>query len=121
MQLTSPAFEHEQVVPITYTCEGPNISPPLFWDEVPETAESLVLTVEDPDAPLKPWVHWLVFNIPVTTRRVNEGMIPEGGIEGTSEWWNAWVRRAMPAKWGASVCVYFVCGEYQAGVGPVGK
>jgi Raf kinase inhibitor-like YbhB/YbcL family protein len=84
MKLTSPAFDENQEIPKRYTCEDLNISPPLTFEDIPEMTESMVLVVEDPDAPSKPWVHWLVFNIPTTTTSVDEGTIPEGGIEGTA-------------------------------------
>jgi Raf kinase inhibitor-like YbhB/YbcL family protein len=84
MRITSPAFESNQEVPTTYTCEGLNISPPLQFEEVPAATQSMVLMVEDPDAPGKAWVHWLVFNIPPTTTLVEEGTIPEGGVEGVA-------------------------------------
>ncbi len=82
MQITSPAFDNGQYIPVQYTCEGPNINPPLRFEDVPRKAKSLLLTVEDRDATPAPWVHWLVFNIPPTTRRTDEGSIPEGGTEG---------------------------------------
>lgn len=82
MQITSSEFSTGELVPMKYTCEGPNISPPLTFIGVPENAKSLVLMVEDPDAPAKPWVHWLVFNIPPTSIGFSEGSIAEGATEG---------------------------------------
>lgn len=82
MQITSSEFGTGDLVPVKYTCEGPNISPPLTFVGVPDSAKSLVLMVEDPDAPAKPWVHWLVFNIPPTTLGFDEGCIAEGATEG---------------------------------------
>jgi hypothetical protein len=61
---SSPVFESGQVIPGRYTCDGDNISPPLAWEHVPEGAKSLALVVEDPDAPLTTWIHWVIFNIP---------------------------------------------------------
>lgn len=81
MKITS-TFSHGEEIPVTYTCLGPNISPPLTFDELPEGTESLVLIFEDVDATPKPWVHWMVFNIPTSTTEVAEGTIPEGGSEG---------------------------------------
>jgi Raf kinase inhibitor-like YbhB/YbcL family protein len=75
------AFEHQQEIPVVYTCLGKNISPPLTFEELPEGTMSLVLIFEDVDATPKPWVHWLVFNIPATTQEVPEGTIPENGVE----------------------------------------
>jgi Raf kinase inhibitor-like YbhB/YbcL family protein len=82
MQITSPAFQNGEYIPVRYTCEGPNINPPLRFHDVPNGTASLVLTVEDQDATPVPWVHWLVFNLPPTTRRIDEGSIPVGGTEG---------------------------------------
>ena len=81
MKITS-TFKHNQEIPVTYTCLGPNISPPLQFEELPEGTESLVLIFEDVDATPKPWVHWMVFNIPASTTQVSEGTIPEGSTEG---------------------------------------
>ncbi|MFL5730480.1 MAG: YbhB/YbcL family Raf kinase inhibitor-like protein [Cytophagaceae bacterium] len=82
MQLTSPAFRNGERVPTKYTCEGPNISPPLRFIHVPDEAKSLVLIVEDPDAKAKPWVHWLVFNIPATSTGFDENAIAKGSTQG---------------------------------------
>ena len=75
-------FEHHQEIPQNNTCLGPNINPPLYFDEVPAEAKSLVLIFEDVDATPKPWTHWMLFNIPATTKEVTEGKIPEGATEG---------------------------------------
>ncbi len=69
MKLDSSAFRHEKDIPSIYTCDGRDISPPLFWNELPVTTKSLVLIMEDPDAPdpKRPkmiWDHWLLYNIP---------------------------------------------------------
>lgn len=82
MKLTSTAFNDGERVPVKYTCEGPNISPPLSFTDVPAKAKSLVLMVEDPDAPAKPWVHWLVFNIPADAKGFEENSIAPGSTQG---------------------------------------
>ena len=64
MKIKSSVFNDGETIPEKYTCEGPNISPPLEFSNVPVEAKSLLLLVEDPDADAKPWVHWFVFNIP---------------------------------------------------------
>ncbi len=84
MQITSSAFSNNQDIPSKYTCEGENISPPLTFHDIPQGSKSLVLIVEDPDAPATPWVHWLVFNINPEETEVNENDIPLGGIEGSA-------------------------------------
>jgi Raf kinase inhibitor-like YbhB/YbcL family protein len=82
MKIQSPAFGEGERIPQQYTCEGPNISPPLQFTDVPAEAKSLVLMIEDPDAPAKPWVHWLVFNIPPQCGGFAEGAVAEGAQEG---------------------------------------
>lgn len=82
MRISSNAFQEGERIPRTYTCEGPNISPPLQFSEVPSSARTLALMVEDPDAPARPWVHWLVYNIPADASGFGEGEIAEGGQEG---------------------------------------
>ena len=64
MKLTSPAFDHNQMMPKKYTCQGDDISPPLMIEGIPQGTKSLALIVDDPDAPMQTWVHWVVFNIP---------------------------------------------------------
>ncbi|WP_207425923.1 YbhB/YbcL family Raf kinase inhibitor-like protein [Pedobacter sp. SYSU D00535] len=76
------AFEHNQEISKPYTCLGPNISPPLQFEDIPQEAESFVLIIEDVDATPKPWTHWMVFNIPAVTQSVEEGKVPLGGVEG---------------------------------------
>ncbi|MBN2105161.1 YbhB/YbcL family Raf kinase inhibitor-like protein [bacterium] len=65
MKLTSDAFESGGMIPRRFTCQGENVNPPLIFHDVPENAKTLVLIMEDPDAPGRPFVHWVVFNIPV--------------------------------------------------------
>jgi Raf kinase inhibitor-like YbhB/YbcL family protein len=74
--LTSTAFKSKEIIPIEYTCDGQNISPPLLWKNISPETESLVLIVDDPDAPKKAWVHWLVYNIPPEIDRFPPNMQP---------------------------------------------
>ena len=81
MELTSSAFAAGERIPDQFTCEGENVSPPLEWSGVPETeAESLVLLVDDPDAPVKTWVHWVVYNLPPDIPRLEKGSSGGGEI-----------------------------------------
>ncbi|MBF2080491.1 MAG: YbhB/YbcL family Raf kinase inhibitor-like protein [Synechococcales cyanobacterium T60_A2020_003] len=72
--LTSPAFKDGQAIPSTFTCDGADLSPPLSWKSVPEDTQSLVLIVDDPDAPKGTWVHWVLFDVPGSTTELPEGI-----------------------------------------------
>lgn len=95
LALTSPAFSHQGSIPSLYTCEGRDVSPPLAWSGVPAGARSLALVVDDPDAPdpaapKRTWVHWILYDIPVTATVLPEGVassgLPPGTREGTNDW-----------------------------------
>lgn len=75
MKISSVAFKHNDMIPRKYTCQGDDVSPPLTIEGVPAGAQSLALIVDDPDAPMGTWVHWVVFNIPVTDR-IEENTVP---------------------------------------------
>lgn len=80
--LSSSAFENNHPIPVRYTCDGLTISPPLSIGEIPESARSLALFCEDPDSVAGVWDHWIMWNIHVITRSIEEGKVPEGVIEG---------------------------------------
>lgn len=82
MKITSSAFEDRQQIPPQYTCNGEDINPPLEFSDIPQGAKSLVLTVDDPDAPEGTWTHWVVYNISPELREVKENSIPDDGEEG---------------------------------------
>jgi len=71
--LIQSVFESQQVIPIEYTCDGKNLSPPLKFLQVPAKAKSLALIVEDPDAPGGTFDHWLVWNLPPDLVELTEG------------------------------------------------
>jgi Raf kinase inhibitor-like YbhB/YbcL family protein len=90
MKLQSPAFPADGSIPAKYTCDGQDISPPLSWDAPPAATKSLALICDDPDAPMKTWVHWVVYNLPPETRSLPERLpagnsLPNGGLQGITD------------------------------------
>jgi Raf kinase inhibitor-like YbhB/YbcL family protein len=88
MALNAPAFKPDGQIPSKYTCEGDDISPPLAWDGVPQGTKSLVLIIDDPDAPdpkapQMVWVHWVVYNIPPDMKGLPENASKAGLPKGT--------------------------------------
>ncbi|GAA5196092.1 YbhB/YbcL family Raf kinase inhibitor-like protein [Rugosimonospora acidiphila] len=81
IQLDSPAFGNHDEIPARYAHTGENISPPLRWSGLPESATELILLCEDPDAPSTTFLHWLVTGIDPASNGVSEGQIPRGGQE----------------------------------------
>lgn len=76
----SSAFADKGAIPSKYTCDGRNVNPPLDFAGIPAHAKSLVLIIDDPDAPAGTWLHWLVWNIPVT-QHLEENLVPgEQGV-----------------------------------------
>lgn len=75
MQLTSPAFENGSNIPSKFTCEGQDINPALIIENIPAPTKSLALIVDDPDAPMKTWVHWVVYDI-LPVNKIDEKTIP---------------------------------------------
>ena len=93
MELTSTAFPAQGEIPVRHTCEGENLAPPLQWSGVPAGTQSLVLIVDDPDAPdpaapLRTWVHWVLVDLPPTACGLPEGgrPLPAGAREGLNDW-----------------------------------
>jgi Raf kinase inhibitor-like YbhB/YbcL family protein len=94
LTLTSPAFSHGGAIPPKHTCEGADVSPALAWSGVPAGAKSLVLVVDDPDAPdpaapRMTWVHWVLYNLPPGSSGLPENVardgLPKGTIEGLTD------------------------------------
>ncbi len=84
LKISSPVFDNNGMIPKKYTCDGEDINPPLLIDGVPEGTKSLALIVDDPDAPMGTWVHWVVWNINADTREIGEGE-KTGGVEGMND------------------------------------
>ena len=96
LTLTSTAFTHGSEIPSKYTCEGQDISPPLAWSGVPAEAKSLVLIIDDPDAPdpaapKMTYVHWVLYNIPASASSLAEAVQqpPAGTRNGLNDWCRA--------------------------------
>jgi Raf kinase inhibitor-like YbhB/YbcL family protein len=95
LSLTSPAFSAGGNIPATHTCDGTDTSPPLAWAGVPASAKSLVLIIDDPDAPdpaapQRTWVHWVLYNMPTSISGLAQGAglhnLPEGVRAGANDW-----------------------------------
>ncbi|MCD6233199.1 YbhB/YbcL family Raf kinase inhibitor-like protein [bacterium] len=85
MEIESPAFKNNGNIPSKYTCDGEDINPPLKISKVPLEAKSLVLIVEDPDAPGRSFLHWLLWNIPPETKEIQESNMPERAVQGITD------------------------------------
>jgi Raf kinase inhibitor-like YbhB/YbcL family protein len=97
LAMSSPAFRDGGAIPPQYTCDGAGRSPPLAWSGVPAAAKSLVLIVDDPDAPdprapRMTWVHWVLYDIPPTSTGLAEAVEPAALPAGTREGQNDWKR-----------------------------
>lgn len=93
MQITSNAFAQNGSIPAKHTCAGQDVSPALSWSGLPAGTRSLVLIVDDPDAPdpaapRMTWVHWILYNLPPTSQGLAEGIsdLPPGTLQGLNDW-----------------------------------
>ena len=95
LTLTSTSFQHEGMIPQRHTCEGEDISPQLAWTGLPADTQSLVLIMDDPDAPdpqapKMTWLHWVVYNLPANATQLPEGVaaadLPAGTLHGLNNW-----------------------------------
>jgi Raf kinase inhibitor-like YbhB/YbcL family protein len=90
MRLLSDSFSADSMIPLKFSCEGEGISPSLKWEDVPFETRSFALIVDDPDAPNRTFVHWVLYDLPLQTRNLPEGvptepMLQGGGIQGTND------------------------------------
>ena len=91
LTLTSPAFTPGDTIPVRYTCDGRDESPPLAWTDVPSATRAFALIMDDPDAPAGTWVHWVIFNIPGAATGLPAGIPPQprlkdGSVQGLNSW-----------------------------------
>jgi len=95
MIIRSSAFASDAPIPKKYTGDGANVSPALQWLELPSAARELALIVDDPDAPTpQPWVHWVIYKIPIELTGLKEGVppdvkLPQGILQGQNSWPNS--------------------------------
>jgi Raf kinase inhibitor-like YbhB/YbcL family protein len=97
--ISSPAFADHAPIPVQYTCEGADLSPPLSWSGAPPSTQSFVLVVDDPDAPdpqapKMTWVHWVLYNIPKDAKELPADTVKHGLPAGTRSGLNDWRRAA---------------------------
>ena len=90
MTIASPAFRAGEMIPAEFSCDGPNVSPPLVFENIPAEAKSLAVIVDDPDAPAGTWVHWVAYNIPAGTKELAKNIPPQkelsnGTRQGTND------------------------------------
>jgi Raf kinase inhibitor-like YbhB/YbcL family protein len=81
-QLRSSAFSNGDMIPKKFTCDGPDLSPALSWNDPPSGAKALALIMDDPDAPAGTWVHWVLYDLPASTRELPEGVPKTKDLQG---------------------------------------
>lgn len=91
LKLSSPVFSPGGKIPRRYTCDGEDVSPPLAWTDSPAGTSSFALIMDDPDAPRGTWLHWVLFDLPASTRSIAEAVPARpapggGGTHGKNSW-----------------------------------
>ncbi|RMD46073.1 MAG: YbhB/YbcL family Raf kinase inhibitor-like protein [Aquificota bacterium] len=84
-KITSPAFKYGDFIPVKYTCDGKDLSPPLQWENTPKGTKSFVLIVEDPDAPMGTFTHWIVYDIPALSTGIAEDFPKKIEVKGIKQ------------------------------------
>ncbi len=89
-QIVSPAFSAGGTIPKKFTCDGANNSPQLTWTDPPAKTQSFALIMDDPDAPVGTWVHWVIYDLPANARELAEGVskqeqLPSGATQGRND------------------------------------
>jgi len=90
IKFKSSVFEEGEIIAKRYTCDDENVSPPLEWEGIPEGTQSLALICDDPDAPGKTWVHWVLYNIPAKAKELPEAIpddevLEDGSVHGIND------------------------------------
>ncbi len=89
-QISSAAFSGNQMIPKKFTCDGADVSPELGWKDAPAGVKSFALIMDDPDAPVGTWVHWVLYNLPADAKELPEGVtkqeqLPDGSVQGRND------------------------------------
>lgn len=111
MDLTSSAFENNEMIPAKYTCDGDDVSPPLSWAAVPQGTQSLTLICDDPDAPAGTWSHWVLYNISPDRDGLEENVprderLSQIGMQGRNDFGNSGYGGPCPPR-GSTHHYYF--------------
>ena len=90
IQVSSMAFTNGGTIPEKYTCDGQNVSPALSWSGIPQGTKTIALIYEDPDAPMRTWVHWVLYNLPADITHLMEGtpnheVLDDGANQGKND------------------------------------
>src|SRR5258708_21283705 len=90
LQISSTAFSPGEAIPKKFTCDGPDVSPQLKWNDPPANSQSIALIMDDPDAPAGTWVHWVLYDLPANARELPEGIakqeqLPSGARQGRND------------------------------------
>jgi len=88
-QISSSAFSEGGTIPKKFTCDGPDLSPQLSWKDAPAATKNFALIMDDPDAPVGTWVHWVLYNLPANANDLPEGVEKQeqaaGGLQGRND------------------------------------
>jgi Raf kinase inhibitor-like YbhB/YbcL family protein len=90
LEISSSAFSDGGTIPKQFTCDGPDVSPPLAWKDAPANVQAFTLIMDDPDAPVGTWVHWVLYNMPANTKDVPGSVakteqLPNGALQGRND------------------------------------
>ncbi|MBS0634225.1 MAG: YbhB/YbcL family Raf kinase inhibitor-like protein [Verrucomicrobia bacterium] len=103
LELESSAFANGDTMPIRYTADGADHSPPLIWSGAPKGTKTFALIMDDPDAPVGTWDHWVLFNLPLDTQTLHEALfnrekLPNGAVQGLNSWGKVGYNGPSPPK-----------------------
>lgn len=85
LTVSSSVFENNSSIPEKYTCDGVDVNPPILIENIPSRTKSLALIVDDPDAPVGIWVHWVLWNIKPEIKEIKENAVPKGAQQGMND------------------------------------